>query len=723
MTAAETDAEATRTVGPGETATATVQPRETTRPPEAGPHETAGPDEAARAEAAAEARAEADERPGAAADPGRRERLFPVRWRRLGVEGLLAAGVAWLWGAISYRVWDLSPRVPIHGTDDARLITNLVKNTADQGWWTTNPDLGYPIGQQLYDFPHGGETWQLLIIRGLSTFTTSPGLLMNLYFLIGIGVAALAAFLALRHLRFGVGTALIASTALTWLPFRIGHGQYHLFRTSFWWVPLAVVLVIWVLHWRERFLVNGDPPWRGSRRAQAVWSVRHNLRVGRIAIALVMIVVLAGSETMTTAFTLTLLALTGVIASVRRRELSTLVVHGLAIAAIGVVLVAMFSSTLRFVAAQGTNEEAGRRTVTEQEQFGLKISSMLLPDPSHRWLAIGRPEARIRSTSPIPSEAGMTVGLLGAAGCIGAVGHALTRGWGARRRDLRPLGDREALRDDIGLLVVVAILVATVSGGAILLGLAGFSQVRVWNRMSLLIAFASLAYALTWLERGWTVVRDRIAGTPGRDRAWVRQVVGTALVIPLVGFVLWDGAHVAGLDYEANDARWVADADYVAAIDEAMPNGTAIFQLPVVRFPEESPPGRMVDYDHLRGFVHAPEGNLRWSYGAMKGRPDGDWQLAVRDRPDPVGALPALIGAGFTGVWVDTFGYDDGGEQIRADLDAATQVDPLVSADGRTLFYDLRPLRDRLIAGDRTMADLEARARQQLGISPPDDGQ
>ena len=116
---------------------------------------------------------------------------------------------------ITYRLWDLSPRVPLNATNDARLITNLVKNVADQGWWTTNPDLGYPVGQQLYDFPHGGETWQMVILRVMSVFTDSPGLLMNTYYFVGIGVAALAAFLALRHLRFSVGLALVASTALT----------------------------------------------------------------------------------------------------------------------------------------------------------------------------------------------------------------------------------------------------------------------------------------------------------------------------------------------------------------------------------------------------------------------------------------------------------------------------------------------------------------------------
>ena len=360
----------------------------------------------------------------------RGDRLFPVRTARLGAEALLAGAVPWAWAALSYRVWDLSPRVPINSTDDARLITNLVKNTADQGWWTTNPDLGFPVGQQLYDFPHNGETWQLGVIRVMSLFTKSPGLLMNAYFLLGIGLAAIAAFLALRHLRFGVGPALVASTALTWLPFRIGHGEYHLFRTSFWWVPLAVVVVLWVLHWRERFLIDPEPPARTGWRADLAWNLRHNLRRRRLAVFAVMIVVLAGSETMTTAFTLTLLALTGIIATLRRREPATLVVHGLAILALAGVVVVLFLPTLRFVAAHGNNAEAGRRAVTEQEQFGLKISSLLLPDPSHRWSLIGEPEARIRATTPIPSEAGMTIGLLGAAGFVGAVGHALTRGGG-----------------------------------------------------------------------------------------------------------------------------------------------------------------------------------------------------------------------------------------------------------------------------------------------------
>ncbi len=66
----------------------------------------------------------------------------------------------------------------------------------------------------------------------------------------------------------------------------------------------------------------------------------------------------------------------------------------------------------------------------------------------------------------------------------------------------------------------------------------------------------------------------------------------------------------------------------------------------------------MHDYDHFRGYLHSK--NLRWSYGTIKNR-DGDRAQAV------VAALPteqfvqALAFAGFSGIYFDRDGYEDGG--------------------------------------------------------------
>ncbi len=686
-----------------------------------------------QAEDAAVDEAGADGPPSEGRPPRPADAIFPVRRRRMVLESLLALGVPWLWAVWNYRLWSISPRVPLNSEGDARLITNLVKNIADQGWWTTNPDLGFPVGQQLYDFPHGGETWQMVIIRVLTLFTKDPGLLMNLYFFGGIGVAALATYLALRHLRFGVGFALIASTTITWLPFRLGHSQWHLFRTSFWWVPLSIVVILWTLHWRERLLVDPDPePVEGGGRrawgARLVWTVRHNLRWKRVLGFGLMVLVLGMSETMTTSFTLTLLAVTGLLAAGRRRELSTLLVHGLVIVALVAVFFVGMASTLRFVAANGTNPDAGRRVVVEQELYGLKLSNMLLPDPSHRD-GLGSWAQEVRSTTRIPSEGGQSIGLLGAAGFIGATIHVLLRGWGARGRELRPPWDREALRSSVSLIAVLGFLIATVSGGAIFLSLAGFSQVRVWNRMSLLIAFCSLAFALTWFERGWAWVQARTARPPtaaGRDLT--RAAVGVVVVTAILAFQLWDGAFVQfrpkngqfGLDYDRLDVRWRQDADFAAALDEAMPDGSAVFQFPIVRFPEAPPPGDMHDYDHLRAWAHLPPGRLQWSYGATKGRPDGDWQLILREDYSEVASLPWLVGLGFDAIWVDTFGYEDRGARVLEELGEELDVEPIVDAEQRIFFFDMRPYAERLAEEGRTREVLAAEAQERLRVAPGD---
>ena len=146
-----------------------------------------------------------------------------------------------------------------------------------------------------------------------------------------------------------------------------------------------------------------------------------------------------------------------------------------------------------------------------------------------------------------------------------------------------------------------------------------------------------------------------------------------------------------------------------------MPDGAAIFQLPVVPFPETPPVGGMLDYDLYRGYIH-DDGSLRWSYGGVKGRPDADWQLPLRDGLDPVTALPGLLGMGYDGLWVDTFGYPDGGASLRPRLDRVLRERPLRSENGRLLFYDLSGYKRRL---GRSDAQLRAIAQRQFGITPP----
>lgn len=109
-----------------------------------------------------------------------------------------------------------------------------------------------------------------------------------------------------------------------------------------------------------------------------------------------------------------------------------------------------------------------------------------------------------------------------------------------------------------------------------------------------------------------------------------------------------------------------------------------VFQLPYVPFPENPPVNRMVDYDGLRGYLHSDD--LRWSYGAIRGRNDPNAALAAEPTPALVKDVAA---AGFAGIYVDRFAYADQAAKLEAELAATLGTKPLVSENGRFSFFQL----------------------------------
>jgi len=646
---------------------------------------------------------------------GHDEQVFGDRAPRALVEGLMVAVAAWVYTAVLYQLWNANLRVPLYQErSDARLIANLVQNIETRGWFQSNPHLGAPFGQQLYDFPHGGETFQLVAIKGLSLLTDDYGLIMNLYFLGGAGVTAMVTFLVLRHLRFTGAVAALIALVYTFLPFHFFHEQSHMFRSSYFYAPLACLVLVWSMAWRERFLIQPDPGPHSNWLAGLTWNLRHNLRRKRVIAAVAICVLIAGTETMTTSFTITLLAIGGLIGAVRRRDPAQLLVSaGLAIVLAATFLVLLYP-TLNFVHTYGSNDRTARRQVIEQELYGLKISSMVLPSVDHQNGALRRIGNKAKEDSRIVSEGGQALTILGVVGFLAALYRLVTRGWGGpvggRRRRRSAGHDRASLLDDGALLVLAGTLVATISGFALVLSVAGFSQVRVWNRMVLIIAFFSLLFTGHGFERIGRWVSGRVTRP--------LPVLG-ALVVVVAAFGIWDGGRPARRDYPAMAADFESDRTFVSQIEDTVPDGTNVFQLPVVPFPENPAPGRMRDYDQLRPFLQS-DGSTNWSYGSVKGRPNGDWQWRrVRDQIGPIGALPGLLGMGFNGLWVDTAGYTDRAADLQAQLAEVLRVEPMVSPNRRQLYYDLRPYRKRL---GRSEADLRSTAQRAFGVVPPEPG-
>src|SRR5213078_1980225 len=94
----------------------------------------------------------------------------------------------------------------------------------------------------------------------------------------------------------------------------------------------------------------------------------------------------------------------------------------------------------------------------------------------------------------------------------------------------------------------------------------------------------------------------------------------------------------------------------------------------------------------VRGYLQSSD--LRWSYGAMQGRP-ADWTAALADKPVEL-VLPAVAAAGFDGIWIDRFAYKDDARALERQIGEILGQRPITSSDGRLSFFGLRAYRRSL---------------------------
>ena len=122
---------------------------------------------------------------------------------------------------------------------------------------------------------------------------------------------------------------------------------------------------------------------------------------------------------------------------------------------IGGILMLNLVPELLYRVDNGANPEVGVCSVADSETYGLHLTQMLVPQPSHRVEVLAKAGARASSVE-LPGEGGSYLGLIGVAGFVIGVAAAfgLMIGGHARRSLIRSLGE----------LMLVAVLIGTVGG-------------------------------------------------------------------------------------------------------------------------------------------------------------------------------------------------------------------------------------------------------------------
>jgi phosphoglycerol transferase len=194
--------------------------------------------------------------------------------------------------------------------------------------------------------------------------------------------------------------------------------------------------------------------------------------------------------------------------------------------------------------------------------------------------------------------------------------------------------------------------------------------------MSVYIGFFSiLAFAL--------VADYLMSGIPGKSGIYLRIYL-VPLAVLAVGLADQIPRHLMP-NRGAVETAYRQDQRFVQAIEASVTPHSMIFELPYAAFPGQVPSNTaMIGYDELKGYLHSS--SLRWSGGAMIGRPDDLWIRHVSGEPADQ-MVAAIMAAGFAGIWIDRYGYADRGASIESQIQKVVGREPLVSENGRRSFF------------------------------------
>jgi hypothetical protein len=545
---------------------------------------------------------------------------------------LLASAAA----AVFLKLWDADLRIPFSYAGDGTLNLMLIKTVMERGWFYENPRLGAPNEQQLYDYPVlSGDGLHVLFFWLGGLFTDDPALLMNVFFLLTCPVTALVAYLVLRRLAIGREVALVIAVLYTLLPYHFLRGEMHLFLAAYYVVPVGAYLALTVLDGRARF---------------GLWPA-----------GLAALVALASGSFYYSAFTVLLVLVASALRFVVARERRALLSGAFVIGVILAVSLVQLAPTIVYRVSHGSNDEVAKRYWFESENYALRITQLVLPVDDHRVDALA--DLKQEYTDAIPSNEGRlaTLGFVGTAGFLWLLTIAVVAvAGGGRRYELGTYGGLAAL-------TVVAVLVATTGGLSTLIA-AIWPQMRAWNRLSVFIAFFALVAVALLLE----ALRSRVPPP---------AFVAVLVVVLAVGAA--DQTTSAFVPRYADlETHYAADERWFQMLERRLPDRSMVVQLPYEPFPEP-PPGR--PYEPTRGYIHSFD--LRWSYGAMRGRPE-DWAAANATKP-AAELVPAAREAGFAGILVDRLGYPDEGAAVDTDLRGVLGSEPERSHEGRYAFWRL----------------------------------
>lgn len=541
-----------------------------------------------------------------------------------------------------YRSADITLPLIYAGGDEMGVFY-LAKNIDQNGLSLVNPYIGGQSGGDLFDYPYS-DSMSFLCVKVIGLLTDNPYLIINLFYFINYVATAVISVAVSRKLKVSRISSYIVGILYAFSPF-MQMRYVHIWLTPYYVLPIACLLSINIIKGRVPDTTCSEA------RKQVFWR------------GMILSLLCAFTGMYYAYFACALFAASMVIRFIsmngKRGKSELYPLAYISSTVIGIIINIVPNLMYWGLAGQNQFGELALRNRGDVETFGLKLVQLILPRIGHRISLFSRIAVGYFRNYPLVNEnSTASIGIVASFGLLVS---------------LLLLFSQNNKFKEISWLNFSTFIIATIGGIGSIISVAIVLPMRCYNRMSLIIMFLSLLMIGMMLDQ-------------------LKQRTKSHAVLLVCLCVLITGIFDQTVNYAPYDATSFNNTQhFFRKIEDEMKEADMVFTLPYLDWPSSSVEG---SYGMFSGYLETS--NMHWSYGAMEGREEAEWQKAVA-KCEPAEMIGKLKDAGYAGIYLDKRLYEHSSKKNKDKADAyinmitaETGTEPLVSEDQEKYFWKIK---------------------------------
>lgn len=563
---------------------------------------------------------------------------------------ILPAAIATLIAMVSLNIWTMDFSIIRFPESDERQGLMMFKSIQESGLYGALfvERLGAPEVSALIDTPF--LDWPMIFMIWILTRFVNYNIAYYIFYILTYTSAALAMYVLLSKVSNNYWIRIGLSIAYAITPYHFYRGTIHMTLSNCYILPLGIYLAILIYEekWHAGILTCEN---KKKMKNVAVWGIA----------------TLAALNNVYYAFFVMLMVLIAVFYKmIEQKTWKPLLHEAVVFYGMCVVFFLGLMPKILYSIIYGSNTLAAVRYPFETEFYGLKIIQLFLPPSYSQIDALAKINSAYTANAINVNENNWSN-----MGIIAIVGFLVLCGWFIANYIKHFQKDRITQRLNLfAMMALVVLLFCTVAGVGTIFSYVVTPELRCLNRGSIVLVALSLTFLAVVFNKNHKKVIKRCA-------MW-----GLLLLLLFASY-----AEVDYQPYGWSNASEDISRDYsefFSEIEASLDTGAMIYQLPFSEFPEAAVINNMDDYSHLLGYIYTD--TLKWSYGGMKGRNIAAQALNI-DGGMSETFIKGIRDAGFSGLYIDTFGYEDNGASIIEYYKELLEQEPLCTEDGRLYFF------------------------------------